>query len=103
MTLLTCARCGRRERRSVAWGYPSPEMLQEAQRGKVVLAGCCVDEPVFGWLCDPCSEQVPWWERLRYAERERRAYEELHPEIYRRPAPPLRRRGRLRRWFGRAL
>lgn len=57
MALLTCAQCGKRERKTVVYGYPSPGLLAEAERGEVVLGGCCLGTPMDGWLCDRCRSE----------------------------------------------
>ncbi len=66
MPLLTCIECGQQQRQRVAYGYPEPEIIEQAQRGEVVLGGCCPGAPVAGWLCDDCAEHatdLDWFER----------------------------------------
>ena len=43
------------ERKEVVYGYPSPELLEQAQRGEAVLAGCGVGEPLGPWWCEACE------------------------------------------------
>jgi hypothetical protein len=65
MPLLTCTGCGKQQRKRVAYGYPEQELIEQAQRGEVVLGGCCPGVPVAGWLCDDCAEHatdLDWFE-----------------------------------------
>ena len=54
MALLRCAKCGRHVRKKVVYGYPCPELMEQARRGEVVLGGCEVGEPIDPWWCDHC-------------------------------------------------
>jgi hypothetical protein len=47
-----CARCGKRASKPVVYGYPSPELMEQAKRGEVILGGCVIGIP---WLCDQCK------------------------------------------------
>lgn len=42
-----CPKCGSRETVRIVYGFPAPELVEEAQRGKVELGGCCMtpDQP----------------------------------------------------------
>ena len=66
-----CPHCGNREGIPIVYGYPSMELAEEAEKGKVVLGGCCVmeDNPVYH--CDRCQHQ---WNR---SEAEEAAYGEI--------------------------
>ena len=52
----SCDSCGATPALPVVYGYPGPELLEEAQRGAVILGGCLVAEGVPDWLCSRCSE-----------------------------------------------
>ncbi|SMP64288.1 hypothetical protein [Anoxynatronum buryatiense] len=66
-----CPRCGKRDSIPIVYGYPTVELAEEAEKGKVVLGGCCVmeDDPEFH--CQNCNYQ---WNRL---EAEEAAYGEI--------------------------
>ena len=53
---LRCALCGTTAHRTVVYGYPSPELLEEARRGEVILGGCVIGEKVV-WFCNDCSRK----------------------------------------------
>jgi hypothetical protein len=56
MAILHCARCGRRVRKRVVYGYPEPETLERARRGEIVLGGCVLPAgPIENWVCDTCA------------------------------------------------
>jgi hypothetical protein len=55
MTKLRCAKCGRSFRKEVVYGYPGPELLEQAGRGEVVLGGCGIGDPIDPWWCDDCE------------------------------------------------
>ena len=42
----------------VLYGYPGPEAVEAAERGEVVLGGCCVEEP--RWACPVCGDREPF-------------------------------------------
>ena len=77
MTLLRCAKCGRRVRKPVVYGYPGPDLMEQAGRGEVVLGGCEIGEPLDPWWCDDCRpESLEEREAERARAAERRASEE---------------------------
>ena len=39
-----CPSCNSDNVAAIAFGFPSPEMMEEAERGTIVLRGCCVTE-----------------------------------------------------------
>jgi hypothetical protein len=55
---LRCAKCGRTERKLVVFGYPSPELLERARRGELVLGGCEIPGPTPTWWCDACEPSL---------------------------------------------
>ena len=59
MALLRCAKCGRRVRKPVVYGYPDPETMRQAERGEVVLGGCEIGEAVDPWCCEACEPVSP--------------------------------------------
>lgn len=72
MARLRCARCGKHEAKRVVYGYPSPELLEEATRGEVVLGGCDPGAALTKWLCDACNSQMTELERFQYLGPSRR-------------------------------
>ncbi len=87
MPLLTCTKCGKQQRKRVAYGYPEPELIEQAQRGEVVLGGCCPGVPVVSWLCDDCAEQATDLDWFECSVKQLNATEEFERET-------LRKRGR---------
>ncbi len=53
----TCPSCDSKNVAPIAFGYPGPEMMEEAQRGKIVLGGCCVTDDDPEWHCKDCEHQ----------------------------------------------
>ncbi|MGY0501757.1 hypothetical protein ACWZHB_24985 [Nocardia sp. FBN12] len=37
----------------IAYGKPSPPMRERAERGEIILGGCCVNDSL-RWGCIPC-------------------------------------------------
>ncbi len=54
----TCSRCRRLGALPVLWGYPSPEALEQARRGEVILGGCEIGEPMYRRLCEECATRL---------------------------------------------
>ena len=67
VTKLTCAHCGTTGYRTVVYGYPEPEGIEEARRSNVILGGCEIGRSVV-WFCDDC-EREPDETKLRDVER----------------------------------
>ena len=67
---LRCEKCGRKERKEVVYGLPDAELMERGARGEVVLAGCCVGEPLRPWWCEACEPTLEERERagIRDAE-----------------------------------
>lgn len=84
MPLLTCIECGKQQRKRVAYGYPEPEIIEQAQRGEVVLGGCCPGVPVAGWLCDECAEHATDLDWFDCSVKQLEATEEFERETLRR-------------------
>ncbi len=54
MATVKCIQCGRRV--PFVLGYPSPELLEQAERGEVVLGGCLIpNSPPRDWVCPSCD------------------------------------------------
>ena len=58
MANLVCSRCGKNEKHRVIYGYPSPELLEQAGRGEIVLGGCQLGRPMESWLCADCNGRL---------------------------------------------
>ncbi len=52
-----CPKCGCENVAAIVFGYPSPEMFEESNSGKVVLGGCCVTEEDPEWHCNDCENE----------------------------------------------
>ena len=56
-----CPNCGAHSVVRIIYGYPGPELFERAERGEVMLGGCCISaegdptsgRPVCGWLSAP--------------------------------------------------
>jgi len=40
----TCPKCGAATLVPVVFGFPGPDMFDDADAGRIVLGGCCIDE-----------------------------------------------------------
>jgi len=52
-----CPKCESKEVIPIAYGYPSGEMLEKADRDEVALGGCCVIEGQPEWYCKTCDHE----------------------------------------------
>ncbi len=52
-----CPSCSSDNVAIIAFGYPGPEMMEEAQRGDIVLGGCCVSGDDPEWHCKDCKKE----------------------------------------------
>ena len=50
-----CTRCGSLDTIPIAYGLPGPEMMAEAERGEIVLGGCCIEEDQPTHECRACG------------------------------------------------
>jgi hypothetical protein len=50
-----CDLCGKTPARRVLYGYPSPELIERARRGEVILGGCLIGGEQPNWLCRKCE------------------------------------------------
>jgi hypothetical protein len=55
-----CPKCGGRAVR-IIYGYPLPETFEAAERGELVLGGCCRLEGSPDGICDACGYK--WLQR----------------------------------------
>ena len=39
----------------VRYGFPGPEMMEQARRGEIVLGGCIVSDDDPAWGCSECG------------------------------------------------
>jgi len=53
----TCPECSSENVARIVFGYPGPEMMEESERGDIVLGGCCVDEDDPEWHCKDCEHE----------------------------------------------
>ena len=60
-----CPFCGSHEVVPILYGLPGPEMMEQAEAGKIALGGCCVtgDDP--NWHCNKCGHE---WGRPKERE-----------------------------------
>jgi len=62
VTLMTrkkpkCPECDSENVAAIAFGYPSSEMMEQSDRGDIVLGGCCVTEDDPEWHCYDCEHE----------------------------------------------
>jgi rubrerythrin len=57
-----CPSCGSPERVPIAYGLPTQEAVERANRGEFTLGGCLVDDQAPRWQCRVCGTK---WGRLR--------------------------------------
>lgn len=58
---LRCPFCGSDEVLPILYGLPGPEMMKEAEAGRIALGGCCIDPDYPTARCQKCSHE---WGRL---------------------------------------
>ena len=42
--------------KKIIYGYPSPQLMEESQKGTVVLGGCC-PTPGINFMCKKCNKK----------------------------------------------
>ena len=52
-----CPDCGSHSFVRICYGFPGPGMLEQAQRGEIVMGGCSWDTP--NWYCKDCFNRWP--------------------------------------------
>lgn len=53
-----CPNCKSKNVSKIVYGYPSQELIMEAESGKVKLGGCCISENNPDYCCNEC--QYEW-------------------------------------------
>ena len=56
-----CPSCGSPDRIPIAYGLPTQETVERADRGEVLLGGCLVHDEAPRWQCRACGTT---WGRL---------------------------------------
>ena len=51
----TCPKCGSARVRPIAYGLPSAQMGEAAERGEIALGGCVIDDRSRQWECADCN------------------------------------------------
>ena len=49
-----CLKCGQKTI-PIMYGYPSPEMFEAAEAGKIALGGCVIGDDDPDWKCAECD------------------------------------------------
>lgn len=57
MKKFLCPDCKQRAGVEIGYGYPSPELMEAASRGDIVLGGCCLTEEAPERECTACGHQ----------------------------------------------
>jgi rubredoxin len=52
-----CPVCGSRNAQEVVYGYPDMDLVEQADRGEVVLGGCCIEDDSPRWQCRDCGHE----------------------------------------------
>lgn len=52
-----CPKCGSMDVVPILYGYPGPEMMEMANKGKIELGGCCVSNDDPQTLCKVCGTE----------------------------------------------
>jgi len=50
-----CPECGSEDTLEIVYGHPTQELSEEAERGEVVLGGCCIDGGAPDRVCRACG------------------------------------------------
>jgi hypothetical protein len=53
----TCPDCGSTDVVPIVYGLPGRQLCDAAQRGEVVLGGCCVSGADPAWICRLCGRR----------------------------------------------
>jgi ribosomal protein L37AE/L43A len=61
-----CPRCGSPDVAEIAYGLPSPDLIEHSRRGRTVLGGCVIDPDSPVWQCLACDAQ--WGTAFEAAE-----------------------------------
>lgn len=52
-----CPECDSEKVARIVFGYPGEEMMEQSERGEIVLGGCCVTENDPEWRCNDCENE----------------------------------------------
>lgn len=52
-----CPACGSADVVRISYGYPTPEAIDEAERGEILLGGCCISDENPEWDCTNCEHE----------------------------------------------
>jgi hypothetical protein len=55
-----CPACGSTDAIRIAYGYPSAEMFEAAERGDIRLGGCVIGPESPDFECRNCHAALPW-------------------------------------------
>ena len=58
--LRPCPQCGSTDAIRIAYGYPSFEMSEAANRGEIRLGGCVIGPESPDFECLGCGAALPW-------------------------------------------
>ena len=75
-----CPKCGTAGV-PLVFGFPQPETMEAANRGELVLGGCCVTPEVFELACPSCGCQ--FGPRKRLPSPHSSLYDQLQSELER--------------------
>ena len=53
----TCPKCGNKLTK-IIYGYPTPETMKSADKGEIMLGGCCVSDDSPTHYCKKCNSYV---------------------------------------------
>ncbi len=53
----SCPECGSDDVAEIVYGFPGPELAEQAERGEVILGGCCVPLAPAKWGCHACDHE----------------------------------------------
>jgi len=60
-----CPQYGSKNTLRIIYGYPSYELFEEAEQGKVMLGGCCITDDSPEFACKDCNKE---WNRKEVVE-----------------------------------
>ena len=52
-----CPHCGSSAVIPILYGDPAPEAVVSAERGELLLGGCCVEDGMSEWHCKKCDHE----------------------------------------------
>lgn len=53
----TCLKCSSSKVIPIAYGYLSSEMIEELERGEIILGGCVITDEIPLWHCGECEHE----------------------------------------------